>query len=95
LYSLPDRVSDSFWLRPYVGSGANLGHHTLSGTLTGDSVSDDKFGLQAFGGAEMTLAGVPRFALSAEVSYRWSRAPFAGVELGGLGVGLSGHWYVR
>ena len=94
LYALKDRVSDYLWLRPYVGSGVNIGRQTLSGTL-GNSVSDDRFGFQAFGGGEMTLAGLPRFALSADVGYRWSRAPFAGVDLGGLGVSVSGHWYVR
>ena len=94
LYALKDRVSDSLWLRPYVGSGVNIGRQTLSSTL-GNSVSDDRFGFQAFGGGEMTLAGLQRFALSVDVNYRWSRAPFGGVDFGGMGASLSGHWYVR
>ena len=96
LYALPDRVSDYFWLRPYVGSGANFGRHTLRGTLGDvDVVSDDRFGLQAFGGGEVTFAGVPRFVLNADLGYRWSRTPFAGLDFNGLGVAVSGHLYVR
>ncbi len=94
LYALKDRVSDSLWLRPYVGSGINIGRKTLSSTV-GNSVSDDRLGFQAFGGGEMTIAGLQKFALSADVNYRWSRAPIAGIDLGGVGVSVSGHWYIR
>jgi hypothetical protein len=61
----------------------------------GNSVSDDRLGFQAFGGGEMTIAGLQKFALSADVNYRWSRAPIAGIDLGGVGVSVSGHWYIR
>ncbi len=43
----------------------------------------------------MTFAAVPQLALSADLGYHWAGAPFAGIELGGLGASLSGHWYVR
>jgi uncharacterized protein YraI len=97
LFALNDRVSDAYWLRPYVGAGANLGRHTLSGDaleLSGTQ-SEDRFGLQAFGGGEVTFAAIPRFAVSADVSYRWSRMPFAGHDFNGVGVAVSGHWYIR
>jgi len=90
LYSLPDRVTDYFWLRPYVGAGVNLSRSTQAGFG-----STSKSGFQAFGGGEMTFASVPRFAVSADVGYRSSRAPFDGFELGGMNFSISGHWYVR
>ena len=97
LYRLPDHVADYLWVRPYLGSGVNLRRQTLS-TATpgaGPSVSENQFGLQAFGGGELTFAGVPRFALSVDLGYHWVRTSFAGVDLGGPGVSVSGHWYMK
>jgi hypothetical protein len=94
LYSLPDRVTDYLWLRPYIGSGVTLSRHSVSsGTM--DSVSGNGFGLQAFGGGEMTFAGLPQFAVSADLSYHWFRTPVPGFDLGGLGFSLLGHWYLK
>lgn len=90
MYALPDRVADYFWLRPYVGAGANLTRSSQTGLE-----STNKTGFQAFGGAEVTFASMPRFAISADAGYRWKRTPYEGYELGGLGFTLSGHWYVR
>jgi hypothetical protein len=64
--------------------------------LPGLSVSDSSVGYQAFGGAEITFPSMPRFAVSADLGYRWTGdAPFNGFELGGVGFTLAGHWYVR
>jgi len=97
LYRLPDHVADYLWVRPYLGSGVNLRRQTLSNAIpgAGPSVSENTFGLQAFGGGELTFAGVPRFALSVDLGYHWVRTSFAGVDLGGPGVSVSGHWYVK
>ena len=96
IYSLPDHVSYHVWLRPYLGAGVNLHRLTLhSGTLGDGPMSDMRLGFRTFGGAEVTVASMPRFALSSDLSYQWFRRPFAGVELGGLGLSVSGHWYVR
>jgi len=97
LYSLPDRVTDYIWLRPYIGSGATLRHHSVSSGTTGagDAVSANGFGLQTFGGGEMTFAGAPQFAVSADLSYHWFKTPVEGFDLGGLGVSVLGHWYVK
>lgn len=97
LFRLPDHVGDYLWVRPYLGSGVNLGRQTLSSTIegAGPSVSENTFGLQAFGGGELTFAGVPRFALSVDLGYHWVRTSFAGLNLGGPGVSVSGHWYVK
>jgi opacity protein-like surface antigen len=97
IYSLADRVSDYVWVRPYVGGGANLNRQTWSsGTPDAvDAVSDSTFGFRAFGGGEFTFASVPRFAVSADVGYDWSKSSFTGFDFGGLGFSVSGHWYVR
>jgi hypothetical protein len=94
LYSLPDAVTDYVWVRPYVGGGLNIRRQRFGSATTGDLVSETYLGSQFFGGAEFSFAGAPRFAVSADVGYR-SRSPFVGMELGGMGFTLSGHWYVR
>ena len=89
LYSLPDGVSNSLWVRPYLGGGGSIYRATLSGGTSGLADSVDKaMGLQAFGGAETTFSGVPRFALSADVGYRWSQTTFAGFEPRKIGFSL-------
>ncbi len=97
IYSLPDYVSDSVWLRPYFGGGGALARSKLtSGTPeVSAAVSESVFGFRGFGGAEVTIPNMPRFAISADVGYQWSQQPFAGFDLGGLGFALSGHWYVK
>ena len=97
LYSLTDRVNDYFWLRPYVGAGLSIYRQSFSDpALPGLSVSDSTTGYQAFGGAEVTFPSMPRFAVSADIGYRWARdTAFAGFDLGGVGFTLAGHWYVR
>jgi opacity protein-like surface antigen len=96
LYSLPDKVTDYLWIRPHLGAGFTVYRSTSSGISTaGDSVSDSRLGRQVFGGAELAVAGVPRFSLSADFGYRWSQTPFDGFALGGRNVSVSGHWYVK
>jgi hypothetical protein len=96
LYSLPDKLTDYLWLRPYIGAGVAIYRSTLSGgTAGGDSVTDSRLGRQVFGGTEVTFASLPRFTLSADYGYRWHQAPFSGFELGGPGLSVSGHWYVK
>jgi opacity protein-like surface antigen len=97
IYSLPDYVSDNVWLRPYFGGGGAFTRSKLSsGTPeVSASVSDSTLGFRAFGGAEVTIPNVPRFAVSADVGYQWTKQPFEGFELGGLGFSISGHWYVK
>ena len=96
LYSLPDKLTDYVWLRPYVGGGVTVYRSTLSsGTAAALSVSDNRLGRQVFGGTEVTFAAVPRFTLSADYGYRWHQVPFTGFDLGGPGLSMSGHWYVK
>lgn len=96
-YWLADRVTDNVWLRPYVGGGASLQRSTLRSIGPGDPLSDPetRLGWRAFGGSEVTLPAVPRFAVAADVGYLWIESPFADYESGGLGFALSAHWYVK
>ena len=97
IYSLPDRVTDNFWLRPFLGASMPIARSTWrSGTPdAADSPTQTDVGFRAFGGAELTLPAVPRFAVSADFGYRWFEAPFVGFEQNGLGFTLSAHWYVK
>jgi len=97
LYSLPDSVTDALWVRPYVGGGGSLYRSTLSGpTGSVTALATEKgLGFQAFGGAEATIAGMPRFALSADVGYRWSHTTLGGLEPNKIGFALAGHWYLK
>jgi hypothetical protein len=94
LFSFNDRVADYTWLRPYVGAGMNFYKSSLTSPLLGD-MSDSRFGSQMFGGGELSFASVPQFAVSTQVSYRWFNEPRQGYDLGGVGVSLAGHWYVK
>ena len=96
LYSLPDTVTDYLWIRPHLGAGFTVYRSTSSGISTAsDSVSDSRLGRQVFAGAEVAVAGAPRFTLSTDFGYRWSQTPFDGVALGGRSLSVSGHWYVK
>jgi hypothetical protein len=93
LYSLPNVVTDSLWVRPYVGGGVSFNRVNSSG-VTGAPV-DTSMGYQAFGGAETTLAGLPRFSVSADAGYRRARSTFAGFDKDRIAIAISGHWYVK
>ena len=97
LYKLADHVADYFWVRPYAGSGITVSRRSLSSTIPGaaPTASQNDLGVHVFGGSELTFAGVPRFAVSVDVVYRWGMTPFAGVDLGGLGLSVGGRWYVK
>jgi len=95
LYAFNDRVADYTWLRPYVGGGLNFYHSSITSPAVGIEVSDSRWGSQLFGGAELSFASVPQFAISTELSYRWFEEPVAGLNLGGMGLSVAGHWYVK
>ncbi len=95
LYAFNDRVADYTWLRPYVGAGLNFYHSSITSPMVGTDVSDSRWGSQLFGGGELSFASVPQFAISTELSYRWFEEPVAGLNLGGMGLSVAGHWYVK
>jgi hypothetical protein len=96
LYALRDRVSDYVWLRPYVGSSLTFHRQSFQVPSAVDAISESHVGLQTFGGAEFSFATLPRFAVSADVGYRWAQQPtLPGFDLDGPVFSVSGHWYVR
>jgi opacity protein-like surface antigen len=97
IYSMPDYVSESFWLRPYVGGGVAMIRSKLYGGVPEVAVSEsaNKFGYRAFGGAEVTVPGVPRLAVSVDFGYQWAEKMFDSFDPAGPRFSLSGHWYVR
>ena len=97
LYSLPDGVANSFWLRPYVGAGSSFYRATMnSGTSNTDPFPVNKgMAFRAFGGVEATFAGAPQFALSVDIGHSWRQASLAGSTPDRIGLSLSGHWYVK
>jgi hypothetical protein len=96
LYSLPDAVTSSVWLRPYVGGGGSLYRTTFRPTADpAVSASEQLMGFQTFGGAETTFAAMPQFSVSAELGYRWSETSVVGFAPRRTAVSLSAHWYIR
>ena len=53
-------------------------------------------GYRVFGGTEVTIATAPQLAVGADLVYRSRRsANDDTLEVGGIGISLSAHWYVR
>ena len=96
VFALPDSVGDYLWVRPYVGWGVMMRRQSLrSGAPGAASTTSNGLGWQAFGGGEVTFAGAPQFAVSADVGYRRQNTPIEGFDLGGVGLSVSAHWYVK
>ena len=95
LYAFNDHVADYTWLRPYLGAGMNFYQSSTTSSLVVVDTSDSGFGSQVFGGGELSFASMPQFAISTELSYRWFNPPFEGLDLGGVGFSIAGHWYVK
>ena len=95
MYSPPDLVTNAIWARPYIGAGVDFYRSTLRSTIGGGDAVDRLLGSHIVGGAEITWANLPQFAVSADARRQWAPPTFPGFELGGFGVSLSAHWYVR
>jgi hypothetical protein len=95
LYAFRDHVSDSTWVRPYAGAGAHMLRASVTDPVSGVAMSDTRVAAQFFGGAELTLAAVPRLGLSADAGYQWYQSPFVGYTLDGMMMTVSAHWYFR
>jgi hypothetical protein len=94
LFSLRNQIDNAVWTRPYVGGGVKLSHSKLN-VDGATALSENRTSWQVFGGSELTLPSAPRFALSGDVRYESSRAPFASYDFGGVGFLISAHWYVK
>jgi len=94
---LNDFITNYVWFRPYAGGGVGVRHQTFTTGLTGTSTStsDNSMGYQMFGGTEVTVANAPQLAVSADLIYRSHRSTVDAFNAGGVGLGLSAHWYFR
>jgi hypothetical protein len=95
LFRPTDMMSDSVWVRPYVGTGISMFRSTLTTPTIGIATSDSQLGFQVFGGAEFTVASVPSLGVSLDLGYHSFDSPFVGFDAGGTSIGVSGHWYVK
>jgi hypothetical protein len=96
LFALNDRVTDSLWLRPYVGAGAHFARSSRTDLIFSDvTESASTMGARVFVGGEMSLASMPALALSMDVGYYHQPEPFVGFEPSGIGFAISAHWYVK
>lgn len=96
LFALNDRVTDSLWVRPYVGVGVRLARVARTDLIFPDmNDSASTLGARVFAGGEFSLASAPQLALSADVGYYKMPEPFAGFEPSGIGLAISAHWYLR
>jgi hypothetical protein len=96
LFALNDRVTDSLWVRPYLGIAAHLARTSRTDLIFPDAnESASTVGARMFLGGEFSLASVPQFALSADVGYYKLPEPFVGLDPSGMGFSISGHWYVK
>jgi hypothetical protein len=96
LFALNDRVTDSVWVRPYLGVAARLAHSSRTDLIfTDQTESANTMGARVFVGGEFSLASVPQLSLSADVGYYHMPEPFVGFDPAGMGVAISAHWYVK
>ena len=95
LFSIANHVSDSLWIRPYVGGGASFYRAALQQTTVADSSAHTGRGIHALGGVEGTFAGLPRLTLSADATYRPWQTSVTEIESKKFGISLSAHWYIK
>lgn len=93
---------DSVVFAPYVGGGPNIYRTSASisvsapGARFGFDESETSFGAAAFVGVDVRLRSVPAFGFGADVGYYSTAAPFTGsLEVGGIGIGVTGHYYFQ
>ena len=95
LFAMNDRVTDTMWMRPYLGAGLDFSHAKLTMVTGGLAQTSNTLGYRIFGGGELTMSGLPQFGISLDVGYYEMPAPFVGWETKGFGAAVSGHWYPR
>ncbi len=88
----PDLSKDT-QVRPYVGVGLNIFHASASAAFLG-SASGTSTGIEAFVGAEMVFRAMPNFGVSGDIGF-YQTGTFGGVDVGGLAIALSGHYYIK
>jgi hypothetical protein len=96
LFAMNDHVTDSVWLRPYLGVAAHFARSSRTDLIFTDMTeSANTIGARVFIGSELSLSSVPQLALSMDVGYSQQPEPFVGFEPGGMGLSVAAHWYMK
>ena len=96
LFALNDRVTDTVWLRPYLGGAAHFAHTSRTDLIFANATeSANTMGARVFVGSELSLSSVPALAISMDVGYYHQPEPFIGFEPGGMGLSVAAHWYLK
>lgn len=84
-------------VRPYAGVGFNYAYTSrVFGQTSTSQLRSSGLGMQAFGGAELTFAGVDRIAISAQVAYyRLAVQPVNLLSTSGTDFYLMFHYYMK
>jgi hypothetical protein len=96
LFALNDRVTDTVWLRPFVGVAGHFAHSSRTDLIFVEATeSANTMGARVFVGSELSLSSVPALAISMDVGYYHQPEPFIGFEPGGMGFSVAAHWYLK
>jgi hypothetical protein len=96
LFALNDRVTDTVWLRPFVGVAGHFARSSRTDLIFADATeSANTMGARVFVGSELSLSSVPALAISMDVGYYHQPEPFIGFDPGGMGFSIAAHWYVK
>jgi hypothetical protein len=96
LFALNDRVTDTVWLRPFLGVAGHFAHSSRTDLILTDATeSANTMGARVFVGSELSLSSMPALAISMDVGYYHQPEPFIGFEPGGMGFSVAAHWYVK
>lgn len=92
---------DDVSVRPYVGGGVSLFRSSFKasaqgyGLRTEESASSSDLGFRGFGGVELFFRSMPRFSVTSDIGYYSVGAPFTGISIGGLAIGVGANWYLN
>jgi len=92
---------DDVSVRPYVGGGVSLFRSSFKasaqgyGLRTEESASSSDMGFRGFGGVELFFKSMPRLSVTSDIGYYSVGAPFTGISIGGLAVGIGANWYLN
>jgi len=96
LFALNDHVTDTVWLRPYLGVAGHFARSTRTDLIFTDTTeSANTIRARVFVGSELSLSAVPALAISMDAGYYHQPEPFVGFEPGGMGFSIAAHWYVK
>lgn len=92
---------DDVSVRPYVGGGVSLFRSSFKASAQGyglraeESASSSELGFRGFGGVELFFKSIPRLSVTSDIGYYSVGAPFTGISIGGMAIGVGANWYLN